>query len=200
MYLSDQMFLKYSYLFNPNNIAKRAAAKIIAKNFIKNDNFEDIIEFLNKEKLDMEIIMNLLLIEDSRIENFQINLLQKFLIEKWNKNEKLFLIFIKLSSIKHERLRTSELQPLNNTNIYLENLDKKSKLKLEQILNLINIFNNIKEYHYIVDLHLKDFINTLHEFEESQKFTNESPSNHHDNIPNNKSFLISKFEKILFSK
>jgi len=48
--------MKYNYLFNPTNIAKRAAAKLIVKKFIETNDLEYIIEFINKENIDMVII------------------------------------------------------------------------------------------------------------------------------------------------
>jgi len=44
---------KFSYLFNPNTIAKRATAKLIVKKFIDNNNIEYIINFLNVEHINM---------------------------------------------------------------------------------------------------------------------------------------------------
>jgi len=181
--------------------------------------------------------MNILLIEDKRIENFQTYLLQKYLIEKWDENntkyvkmllsfspwliselatkyrnvfsflfnnilKELFLIFIKLTTVKEERLRATDLQPIYRTNIYFENLDKKTKTKFEQILNLIKIFNHIEKYQPLIEYHLKDFINTLYQFENTEKSqTNQFISNFNNNSLKKmkKSLLLSKFETVLLS-
>jgi hypothetical protein len=200
---NDQIFLKYTYLFNPNNIAKRAAANLIVKKYIENEDYEYILNFLKKENIDMEIIMNILLIEDNKVENFQLFILQKCLSEEWNKDEikffrtilslspwligelskkyeifftfifsnllkELFLIFIKLTTNKEDRLKSIELKPIYDTNIFFENIDKKSKIKLEQIICLIKILRKIKKYQSLIDFHLEDFINTLYQYENTQ--------------------------------
>ncbi|OUM69034.1 hypothetical protein PIROE2DRAFT_3094 [Piromyces sp. E2] len=232
---NDFKYSKFSYLFNSNAIAKRAAAMLIVKKFIKNNDLEYITDFLNKENIDMEIIINILLINDERIENFQLYLNQKYIIEQWNKNEtkntkiflslspwliselakkykiiftllfssllkELFLIFTKLTTFTEIRLRTTDHSPIFNTNIYIENLDKKNKKKFEQILSLINHFHYIKEYQSIINFHLKDFINTLYQYENIQQSNQSLIVSNPNSIPiiNTKNLqLISKFKSIL---
>ncbi|ORX54839.1 hypothetical protein BCR36DRAFT_322273, partial [Piromyces finnis] len=234
---NDYKYLKFLYLFNSIAIAKRAAAKLILKNFIKNNDLDYITNFLDKENIDMEIIINIVIINDERIENFQMYLNQRYIIEPWKRNEskytnillslspwlitelikkyktlftllfsnllkELFIIFIKLTNFKEGRLRTVDLLPIHNTNIYIENLDRKNKLKLEQILCLIYQFQQIKEYQSIVDFHLKDFIDTLYQYENIPQSNQSNNSTYNlSNIPKvdiKKIQLISKLKSIFF--
>jgi len=187
-----------------------------------------------------EIIMNIFLIEDNKVENFQLFILQKCLSEEWNKDEikffrtilslspwligelskkyeifftfifsnllkELFLIFIKLTTNKEDRLKSIELKPIYDTNIFFENIDKKSKIKLEQIICLIKILRKIKKYQSLIDFHLEDFINTLYQYENTQsssKNNNNSTTiiTNASERSNNKIILISKFKAVLISK
>jgi len=116
--------------------------------------------------------------------------------------KELFIIFTKLTNRKEIKLRATDQSPIYNTNIYIENLDKKNKVKFEQILRLMNHFHQIKNYQYIINFHLKDFINTLYQYENIQQ-NNRLTSNFISNpniipiINTKKMQLISKFKSIL---